>query len=306
MFFNFESSDDIDLDDNSEDVESDFSEELNNYNLVDEGSLKYKILFNSDSVFQPLSLEKKKSEINFILARTREKIALMNGSSRVDHTIQLRDLLKLIFLDSEWVNLYVDNINRSLVLQGKPLFGKDEFPLYLEFKFLCHFYNLSPTALATESSRSLCRQPKMESSRFFEIINSLDVSSNTNISSSSSSASAATFTLLDDFEDVFNRFCNLFHKIAYDPSGMVLSLDDDKLRKSSQAFKDVGIKVGFHRGGKKGPTAINVISEHSNIILGGYVLKKDDNNLSGCNIAIASIIQISISKLNLKQTIKLS
>jgi len=133
-----------------------------------------------------------------------------------------------------------------------------------------------------EGGNGLCMQPKMEKVRFFEIVHALEWS--LNIEGSCIWLDSKT-QLSEEFEEAFQSFSNLFHKLAFNPKSKntLLILDDDKIRKRSSEFYDAGIKMGFHRGGKTGPTVINVVSHHSHLLLGGYLLKHKDTDFRSEN-----------------------
>jgi hypothetical protein len=272
----------------------DQTQDLCGYKSIEEKGIEYEILFDSNIEFEPFSFKSKVDEIKFVLGRVRQKLNILEISSNSHERISLPELLELIFMNSEWGRLYKERINIGLKNINSTPINRAELLQFFEFKALCHFYNKSPTALLLERSSGLCIQPKMSRERFFEIINALDSSLNTE--GNCVWLDSAT-QLSEECEEAFLRFSNLFHKIAFNPNSKntLLTVDDDKIRKRSSRFYAAGVKMGFHRGGKNGPTAINVLSKHSHLLLGSYILKFRDTDTIGAKIAISSnYINISL------------
>jgi hypothetical protein len=140
-----------------------------------------------------------------------------------------------------WMTGLKTQIRMGLLRIGKESLGEHEVYEFLEFSFMCHFFNMSPTIL-THTSVAI-QKPLMSLRRFEDILHSLDAEGPIERS---------------HLFDSLRNASSMCQTISFVENG-VLSLDDNKIRHRSTEVSPYRLARVFHRNGSPGPT-VHLIS----------------------------------------------
>jgi hypothetical protein len=142
---------------------------------------------------------------------------------------------------SPWMTRLKTHVRMGLSRMGKETLGEHEVYEFLEFSFMCHFFNMSPTVLTHPLVQ--IEKPLMSLKRFEDILHSLD---------------AVGSTERSHLFDSLRNASSMCQTISYVENG-VLSLDDNKIRHRSTEVSPYRLARVFHRNGSPGPT-VHLIS----------------------------------------------
>lgn len=187
--------------------------------------------------------------------------------------------------DAAWANQLAKRIKTGLHENHKQPLDEagSELLAFCEFVFTVHYHDMTPTVL-TDPRQEHNFGPKrlLTFTRFEEILKAL---------SSGAPQNEDGWVPPPDKLKVFRKsLANLgeqLQEVAFCKGATVLSLDDDKLRHHSKEFKDLDVKVGFVRGGKKSPTMVIAVAKHTDAFLGGHLVQGDETTHTAAKKVLA-------------------
>jgi hypothetical protein len=191
-------------------------------------------------------------------------------------TRQPSSVLDWMFIggDAAWANQLAKRIKTGLHENHKRPLDEagSELLAFFEFVFALHYHDMSPTVM-TDPRQEHNFGPKrlLTLTRFEEFLKAL---------SSGAPQNEDGWVPPHDKLKVFRKsLANLgeqLQEVAFCKGASVVSLDDDKLRHHSKESKDLDVKVGFVRGGKKSPTMVAAVSKHTDVLLSGHLVHGEE------------------------------
>lgn len=106
---------------------------------------------------------------------------------------------------------------------------------------------------------------------------------------------------LKQFRKSLTSMSDQLQEIAYLEGVSIISLDDDKLRHHSKETKDLDVKMGFTRGGKKRPTMVVAVSKNTDVLLSGHLVQGEETTHTAAREVLAlSVGAENFSSANLR------
>ena len=294
---------DDDLDDNDriiEQDEADFDE--NALGIGDETTFRrptepVTLVLDSRGRSAILNLESKKKELLFI----KQKLDSELGKCYNAHNPNFLTLwffstgpnctqgkiIDWVFHDksSIWTSFLHKRMKQGLLDNHKlPLDDAgSEMPAFFELAIKVHYHDVSPTVLTDiHQMHNFGKPPLLTFTRFEEMVKAL--------SSGAPQNEHGWVPPPEKLKLWRKSLLNLgqqLQEVAYCKGSTIVSVDDDKLRHHSKEAKDLDVKMGFVRGGKKSPTMICVVSKLTDIFLAGHLVQGEEKNIDVAKLVLA-------------------